>query len=161
MKTHYVSFRNSSSTQPLIVSILSERRAIAPYGMAGGECAQKGLNLLLRPLSPEETNGTSDGAVTKKRKTTKDSKDSTSAGSGSIGSGGSFRTVNIGAKSTVTVNPGDRLVILSPGGGGYGAPSTSSVLASSTSTATGSNAPRSNIRISGSLQDYTSMQESV
>lgn len=32
--------------QPLTVSILSERRSFQPYGMAGGEGGQRGLNLL-------------------------------------------------------------------------------------------------------------------
>ncbi len=34
--------------RPLTVSILSERRAVAPPGLAGGKDAQRGVNLLLR-----------------------------------------------------------------------------------------------------------------
>ena len=34
--------------RPLTVAILSERRAVAPFGIAGGGSAQKGLNLVLR-----------------------------------------------------------------------------------------------------------------
>jgi 5-oxoprolinase (ATP-hydrolysing) len=36
----------------------------------------------------------------------------------------SHRTINLGGKNTVDVQGGDRLTILSPGGGGYGAPAT-------------------------------------
>lgn len=32
--------------RPLIVSILSERRAFEPYGLAGGGCGSRGVNLL-------------------------------------------------------------------------------------------------------------------
>lgn len=34
--------------RPLTVSILSERRALAPFGLAGGSDAQRGVNLLSR-----------------------------------------------------------------------------------------------------------------
>jgi 5-oxoprolinase (ATP-hydrolysing) len=37
-----------SSLQPLVVSILSERRSLQPYGLAGGLPGQRGLNLLRR-----------------------------------------------------------------------------------------------------------------
>lgn len=40
--------REIEFTRPLQVSILSERRSFAPYGMAGGEDGARGLNLLIR-----------------------------------------------------------------------------------------------------------------
>jgi 5-oxoprolinase (ATP-hydrolysing) len=67
--------------RPLTVSILSERRVHAPYGLAGGEDGARGLNLLRR----------ADG-----------------------------RLVNLGGKNTVDVHAGDRLLLHTPGGGGYG-----------------------------------------
>jgi 5-oxoprolinase (ATP-hydrolysing) len=70
--------------RPLAAGILSERRALAPFGLAGGGPGAKGLNLLIR------------------------------AGSG--------RTVNLGGKATVAVAAGDRIIIHTPGAGGYGAP---------------------------------------
>lgn len=70
--------------RPLTVSILSERRAFAPFGLTGGHDGERGLNLL---------NFAADG-----------------------------RTVNLGGKNTVQVQPGDVLTILSPGGGGWGKP---------------------------------------
>lgn len=66
------------------VGILSERRAFQPYGMAGGENAERGKNLIVMP----------DG-----------------------------RLINFGSKnSMVLTEPGTRIRILTPGGGGYGKP---------------------------------------
>ena len=69
--------------RPLTASILSERRAVAPFGLLGGGPGAKGVNLLIRR----------DG-----------------------------RVVSLGGKATVRVDGGDRLRILTPGGGGYGPP---------------------------------------
>lgn len=68
---------------PMSVSILSERRSFAPYGMAGGEDGQRGKNTWI-----------------------------TKAG----------RCINVGGKNSIRVRPGDRFVIETPGGGGYGTP---------------------------------------
>ncbi|KAF4750019.1 hypothetical protein FOZ62_007481 [Perkinsus olseni] len=68
--------------RPLHVSVLTERRAKAPYGMAGGGSGMKGLNLWLKREAGQE--------------------------------------VNIGGKRTVQMARGDRLRLLTPGGGGYG-----------------------------------------
>ncbi|KAJ3950419.1 uncharacterized protein N0V96_001564 [Colletotrichum fioriniae] len=68
---------------PIKVSILSERRAFAPYGMAGGEDGQRGRNVWVKK---------------------------------------SGRIVNLGGKNTAMMEAGDRIVIMSPGGGGYGRP---------------------------------------
>ncbi|KAK1999727.1 hydantoinase B/oxoprolinase [Colletotrichum falcatum] len=68
---------------PIKVSILSERRAFAPYGMAGGENGQRGRNVWVKK---------------------------------------SGRVVNLGGKNTARMEAGDRIVIMSPGGGGYGRP---------------------------------------
>ena len=40
--------REMEFTEPLVVSILSERRALQPYGMCGGEGGARGLNFLKR-----------------------------------------------------------------------------------------------------------------
>ncbi|KNG85055.1 putative 5-oxoprolinase [Aspergillus nomiae NRRL 13137] len=68
---------------PMSVSILSERRSFAPYGMAGGEEGQRGKNTWI-----------------------------TKAG----------RCINVGGKSSIRVQPGDRCLIETPGSGGYGPP---------------------------------------
>ncbi len=80
--------RDIELRRPMQVSILSERRVIPPYGMAGGEDGKRGVNLWIR----------------------KDVVD------------GSTRTISMGAKATCLMNAGDRVVIHTPGGGGYGAP---------------------------------------
>ena len=71
---------------PVQCSILSERRVHRPYGMAGGEPGQTGLNLWL----------------TKDKYT------------------GLDRRVNLGGKGSAPMKVGDRVVIMTPGGGGYG-----------------------------------------
>ncbi|KAF5510264.1 Uncharacterized protein CGCS363_v003719 [Colletotrichum siamense] len=78
--------RDIEFRRPMQVSILSERRVIAPYGMAGGEEGQRGVNLWIR----------------------KDDTDNT------------VRTISLGGKATVMMNPGDRIIVQTPGGGGYG-----------------------------------------
>ncbi|KAL1963413.1 hypothetical protein VTN77DRAFT_8429 [Rasamsonia byssochlamydoides] len=80
--------RDIELRRPLQVSILSERRVIPPYGMAGGEDGQRGVNLWIR----------------------KDPID------------GTERTISVGGKATMAMNAGDRIVIKTPGGGGYGVP---------------------------------------
>ena len=65
---------------PLQVSLLTERRVFAPYGMAGGKEGAKGENIL-------ERNG---------------------------------KACNLTGKASIEVQPGDKLIIKTPGGGGYG-----------------------------------------
>ncbi|KAG1152022.1 hypothetical protein G6F37_002401 [Rhizopus arrhizus] len=67
------------------VSILSERRVFRPYGMKGGEDAEKGLNLWVR----SEENKI-------------------------------IRTLNLTGKNSALFKRGDRIIIQTPGGGGYG-----------------------------------------
>jgi N-methylhydantoinase B/oxoprolinase/acetone carboxylase alpha subunit len=76
--------------KPLVVSILSERRALRPFGLAGGMPGARGCNTLLR-CAP-------------------------AAGARPL-------AVFLGGKSSVSVAPGERLRIETPGGGGYGPPS--------------------------------------
>jgi 5-oxoprolinase (ATP-hydrolysing) len=67
---------------PLDVSILSQRRSVAPYGLCGGNDGQRGLNRLRRAGFGDEQ--------------------------------------PLPAVAHVRVRPGDRLIIETPGGGGYG-----------------------------------------
>lgn len=107
-------------TKPLVVSILSERRAFQPYGMAGGENGARGQNLLYYAQDQ--------------------------------------RTVSLGGKNTVSVAPGDRLTIFTPGGGGYGAQSDEAVPAA---VAAGTPLNPVEMKTSGSLSQYVMNQESV
>ncbi|KAH7025162.1 Hydantoinase B/oxoprolinase-domain-containing protein [Microdochium trichocladiopsis] len=78
--------RDIEFRMPLQVSILSERRVIAPYGMAGGDEGKRGLNLWIRKDPSDETT----------------------------------RTISLGGKATTMMNAGDRIIVMTPGGGGYG-----------------------------------------
>ena len=80
--------------QPLIVSILSERRSFQPYGLHGGHCGSRGVNLVTYAPQTQEDGSIMEGKV-----------------------------VSLGGKNTIHVSKNDRLTILSPGGGGYGDPS--------------------------------------
>ena len=101
------------------MSILSERRAFRPYGMAGGEPGHRGLNLLRFAQDA--------------------------------------RTISLGGKNTISVQPGDRLLIHSPGGGGYGAAADAEGAVESCAE-DGVSVPT---RVSGSLNQYSLNQESV
>jgi len=83
---------------PVQVSILSERRVYHPYGLEGGEDAECGLNLWIRNV--EVGSG----------KKNKDDKEGTEE-----------RRINLGAKNTAAMRPGERIIIHTPGGGGWGA----------------------------------------
>ncbi|KAM9929289.1 hypothetical protein OXX59_001287 [Metschnikowia pulcherrima] len=83
---------------PVTASILSERRVIAPHGLHGGGDGARGKNTWVKVLRD------ADGHVT------------------------GSRSVNVGGKATVAVAAGDRFVIETPGGGGYGADSESAAI---------------------------------
>eukprot|EP01134_Creolimax_fragrantissima_P002593 CFRG2593T1 len=73
--------REMEFRRKLIVSLLTERRSMQPYGLNGGHPGARGHNLLIQRVGP---------------------------------------SINMGGKSSFNVAPGDRLVVLTPGGGGYG-----------------------------------------
>jgi len=73
--------REIEPLRPLVMSILSERRCLRPYGMEGGEPGKTGRNLLIK-----------EGGI----------------------------ALNIGGKRSGSITVGERLVIETPGGGGYG-----------------------------------------
>lgn len=79
--------RDIEFTYPnLEVSCLMERRAMAPFGLLGGESGLRGVNKWYRKAE------TSDG----------------------------YRRIFLGGKCTVKVSKGDRIIIMTPGGGGFG-----------------------------------------
>lgn len=95
-------------------SILSERRANSPYGMAGGSPAQRGKNLWIKRFREED----GDLPLSFKAKTNDPS----------INKWGDVeyeregtRTINLGGKQTVKMGKGDRIIVCTPGGGGWGA----------------------------------------
>lgn len=115
--------------RPLSVSILSERRAFQPYGLHGGECGARGENYLIRREFGVGADGPIESEV-------------------------SERVISLGGKNTVECNPGDRICILSPGGGGYGLV-TDAATTESVGTATVL------ARTSGSVNQYQMNQETV
>ncbi|KAI9783482.1 MAG: hypothetical protein M1816_001364 [Peltula sp. TS41687] len=78
---------------PVQVSILSERRVYHPYGLNGGEDAACGRNIWIRKV--KRAGGAEDKWVE--------------------------REISLGAKNTASMKPGERIVINTPGGGGWGA----------------------------------------
>jgi 5-oxoprolinase (ATP-hydrolysing) len=85
---------------PVQVSILSERRVYHPYGLEGGEDAQCGQNIWVRGVPKLEG---SDADV-----------DESSSSKQEV------RYINLGGKNTASMQAGDRIIINTPGGGGWG-----------------------------------------
>ncbi|KAI1208675.1 Hydantoinase B/oxoprolinase-domain-containing protein [Annulohypoxylon truncatum] len=91
---------------PMQVSILSERRVYHPYGLAGGEDAQCGLNIWVRRV--QKTNPEKDLAAQGEHLQQPSDVDYEE------------RYINLGAKNSSPMKPGDRIIINTPGGGGWG-----------------------------------------
>jgi 5-oxoprolinase (ATP-hydrolysing) len=90
---------------PLQVSILSERRVYRPYGLKGGEDGQPGLNLWVKKVekmtwenSLEALHGSGEAKEVEVEE----------------------RHINLGAKNSAPMKAGDRIIIYTPGGGGWG-----------------------------------------
>ena len=116
----------SQFLRPLTVGILSERRALPPWGLAGGGDAARGVNLWLQRGGVEAAPP---------------------------------RAVSLGGKATVVMQAFDRLRLLTPGGGGYGAADGAAAVVAPPHAAPGVTPPH---RIaSGSLASYTTAQETV
>ena len=80
---------------PMQVSILSERRVYRPYGLAGGGDAICGQNIWVRK-SLKHSRDDRDGEVEETR-------------------------VGLGGKNTASMAAGERIIVMTPGGGGWGA----------------------------------------
>jgi 5-oxoprolinase (ATP-hydrolysing) len=105
---------------PVQVSILSERRVYHPYGLAGGEDAQCGLNLWVRKVpkvkgsdADAQANGDVGNQPNGTDKTVNSTKSSEDEG---------VRYISMGAKNTASMQPGERIIVMTPGGGGWGPP---------------------------------------
>jgi 5-oxoprolinase (ATP-hydrolysing) len=73
----------------------SQRRVHQPYGLEGGESGERGRNIWIK--QPREEDGDK-----------------------IEGEEASPRIINIGGKASVFMGKGDRIVIHTPGGGGWG-----------------------------------------
>ncbi|KIJ49166.1 hypothetical protein M422DRAFT_28146 [Sphaerobolus stellatus SS14] len=94
-------------TEKLQVSILSERRTRQPYGMEGGGSGGFGRNTWIKQCRQED--GDLPELLDKEPLHVPTGKNH-------------FRTINIGGKATTMMGKGDRLIIETPGGGGWGVP---------------------------------------
>jgi len=91
---------------PVQVSILSERRVYHPYGLAGGEDASCGLNVWVRKVkksNPEESNKQLNGQKSEEDISIYEE-----------------RWINLGGKNTAAMKAGERIIVCTPGGGGWG-----------------------------------------
>ena len=88
-------------------SILSERRVHRPYGLHGGADADCGVNYWIRRVQLQSQ-------CQRQRPGLSSSKSESEFES-------IQRTINLGAKNTASMQPGDRIIICTPGGGGWGA----------------------------------------
>lgn len=98
---------------PVQVSILSERRVYHPYGMAGGGDAACGLNVWVRKVEKaswekqlrrlKAANGGGGDEADKEEDIEYEE-----------------RHINLGAKNSAPMKAGDRIIINTPGGGGWG-----------------------------------------
>ena len=79
---------------PVQASILSERRVYHPYGLYGGEDAACGQNIWVRRV-PKGGRGEDRDELVERR-------------------------INLGSKNTASMAAGERIIIMTPGGGGYG-----------------------------------------
>lgn len=76
------------------VSILSERRVYHPYGLEGGEDASCGINYWVRKVQK--------------------------GGRGPDAEEWEDRYINLGGKNTASMQKGERIIVKTPGGGGWG-----------------------------------------
>jgi 5-oxoprolinase (ATP-hydrolysing) len=83
---------------PVQVSILSERRVYKPYGLEGGEDAACGENFWIRRIKKGGAGHAAGGQEADEEE----------------------RCINLGGKNTAWMKPGERIVINTPGGGGWG-----------------------------------------
>jgi 5-oxoprolinase (ATP-hydrolysing) len=107
---------------PVQASILSERRVYRPYGLEGGEDAQCGLNLWVRRV--EKASWETSLRRLQKGRETKGDGEGGKAGTKDEETEGEVeyeeRYINLGAKNSAPMKAGDRIIICTPGGGGWG-----------------------------------------
>ena len=93
---------NEAGNRPIQCSILSERRVFRPYGLHGGEDGQRGRNVWVKQRRAADGDLDESSPKDAKKKTQEP------------------RRINLGGKATVKMGKGDRIVIWTPGGGGWG-----------------------------------------
>ncbi|KAF7190799.1 hypothetical protein HII31_07958 [Pseudocercospora fuligena] len=97
---------------PVQVSILSERRVYHPYGLEGGEDAACGKNIWVRKV-PKVKGSDADEKLNGEKK-------QTSGINGEKREEKDVRYISLGAKNTASMQAGERIIVMTPGGGGWG-----------------------------------------
>ncbi|KAI9685832.1 MAG: hypothetical protein M1822_004110 [Bathelium mastoideum] len=110
---------------PVQVSILSERRVYHPYGLAGGEDAQCGLNVWVRKVPKHQESREGGSAVGVEDRTSNVSRDQKAIHDDTAQE---YRHVNLGGKNTASMQVGERIIVMTPGGGGWGSPGQESIV---------------------------------
>ncbi|KAF1983548.1 hypothetical protein K402DRAFT_465916 [Aulographum hederae CBS 113979] len=110
---------------PVQVSILSERRVYHPYGLEGGEDARCGLNIWVRSIEVDEkADAGVEGGDSKEEKgengQEKGENGQEKADKKKKGPKVQERRINLGGKNTAEMKPGERIIVMTPGGGGWG-----------------------------------------
>lgn len=106
---------------PVQVSILSERRVYRPYGLEGGADAQCGLNIWVRKVQKSDRDRSDlllreSGSRGKKDTDTHGEKEQEEKAEAQY----EERRINLGGKNTAAMKAGERIIIHTPGGGGWG-----------------------------------------
>ncbi|KJX92878.1 5-oxoprolinase like protein [Zymoseptoria brevis] len=99
---------------PVQVSILSERRVYHPYGLEGGEDAQCGRNIWVRKV-PKLKGSDADEGVNGEEKAKPNGVEKKNGEEEQ-----EYCYVSLGAKNTAAMKAGERIIIQTPGGGGWG-----------------------------------------
>jgi 5-oxoprolinase (ATP-hydrolysing) len=133
---------------PVQVSILSERRVYHPYGLEGGEDAECGVNIWVRRIEggdkrsdDRSEDNTGKSAGDRRASTSLDirsgqlleaeplepmntNKADSQAPNGETKDWGTdeaeYRYINMGGKNTAAMKKGERIIVMTPGGGGWG-----------------------------------------
>jgi N-methylhydantoinase B/oxoprolinase/acetone carboxylase alpha subunit len=121
---------------PMRVSVLSERRSRQPYGMYGGGDGASGRNTWIKRETAQQGSPSikPDGAANRDAAPDEPlAPDMQVLGKGpedlefgdiprSKGRETNIREINVGGKATLWMGTGDKLIIETPGGGGWGVP---------------------------------------
>ena len=104
---------------PVQVSILSERRVYHPYGLAGGEDAECGKNIWVRNV-PKVKGSDAEKDLTDAKEANGGGKKDVNGGADTGADAEDVRYISMGAKNTAAMQPGERIIVMTPGGGGWG-----------------------------------------
>jgi 5-oxoprolinase (ATP-hydrolysing) len=107
--------RDIEFRRDVTVSILSERRVYRPYGLDGGGDGQCGLNIWVRQVPKPDAN--SDDA---ENQSNGDSRGASPYVKEDAESKVQYRHVSMGGKNTAEMKKGERIIVMTPGGGAWG-----------------------------------------